>query len=216
MLVAWVCILWSPYTRSELPPEQEDRRVPNTHPGPDGVYGWWWTGQGFGVSDAVPIGAAVTEGEEHLRYWRGRHTPAFYRAGWPALSRQSVVTSNQNVAGGKLAGWSLPYQEILRRGLQTSLLPAWLHAREERRLPIVPLWSGFVVNTSLYFGVLFAFSFLWRKDPKKNVQQSLHRSVRPRFDFGGIGCIERWIRRHRPFPAAVGDGGGQKHGVARC
>jgi hypothetical protein len=173
VLVAWACILWSPYTRGSLPPERQDRRMPSTSPGPDGSYNWWWTGQGFGVSDAVATGAEVLEGGEYLLYWKGRKTPAFYRGGWPMLSMQSVVTAHQDAAGANLAKWELPYREILRRGLQTGLLPAWWHAREERRLPIVPLWFGFAANTLFYFGVLFACSFLWRRVRKQTTNDSL-------------------------------------------
>jgi hypothetical protein len=171
VLVAWACILWIPYTRSALPPEREDRRLPGTSPGPDGSYAWWWTGQGFGVSDAVPMGASLFEGAEYLRYWRGSGTPAFYRGGWPMLSMQSVVTTYRDAAGANLAKWNLPCREILRRGLQTSLLPAWLHAREERRLPMVPLWFGFAANTSFYLGVLLTFSFLWRRIRKQTTNK---------------------------------------------
>ena len=173
VLVAWACILWSPYIRSSLPPEREDGELPSTFPGPDGSCNWWWTGQGFGVSDAIPTGAAVSEGGAYFRYWKGSGTPAFYRGGWPTLSMQSVVTAHGDAVGANLAKWNLPYREIVRRGLQTSLVPAWLHARKERRLPIVPLWPGFAANKLFYFGVLFTLTFLWRRIRKQTMNNSL-------------------------------------------
>jgi hypothetical protein len=163
VLISWACILWSPYTRSEHPPERENRTLPDMSPGPDGIEAWWWVGEGFGIADAVPSGAALMEGGEFMRYWRGSGTPAFYRAGWPMLSMQSVVTAYRTSEGGNLSRWGLPFREILRRGLQTSWMPRWLHAREERRLPVLPLWAGFVINSALYFTVLFGFWFLWRR-----------------------------------------------------
>jgi hypothetical protein len=99
------------------------------------------------------------------------------------LSMQSVVTTHRDAAGAAMAKWDLPWQEILRRGLQTSPLAAWLHARKERRLPIAPLWSGFAANTLFYLGVLFAFSFLWRRV----LEQTTNKTLEP----ADMGAVEK-------------------------
>jgi hypothetical protein len=212
VLVAWACILWSPYTRGRLPPQRADRRVRATSPGPNGVCRWWWTGQGFGVSDAVPIGAAVTEGDEFLRYWKGSGTPGFYRGGWPMLSMQSVVTNHRDAAGANLARWNLPYREILRRGFQTSLVPAWLHARGDRRLPMVPLWFGFAVNTLFYLGALSAFPFLWRRfwkqTPNKSLQPIDMRPWKSSASWNKLPASVRSMKMVLPLETFAGQSGG--------
>jgi hypothetical protein len=43
--------------------------------------------------------------------------------------------------------WELPPPEIIRRGLQTNDLPAWSRARPWRRIPLIPMPLGFIVNT---------------------------------------------------------------------
>ena len=71
------------------------------------------------------------------------------------------------------ARWDLPVAEILRRGLQTSWFPAWLHAHKERRLPLVPLWFGFAVNTLVYYCVLVAVRLLVIQVLKRTPYDSL-------------------------------------------
>ena len=76
-------------------------------------------------------------------------------------SMQSVVRFRYANDGHYRSGWELPPSEILSRGLQTSALPAWLHAQAERRLPLVPLWPGFVIDTLLCFAALIGLRYLW-------------------------------------------------------
>jgi hypothetical protein len=160
VLVAWACILWSPYRSHTSPPtEPLIDGYPATIVGPHDIPAWWFTSYGFGVMQAVPSGARGGNG--HFTYWRGSHTPAFYRGGWPILSMQSVVKSQEGASGRYLARWQLTRTEILHRGLQTSDLPACLRAQEGRRLPIVPLWPGFVIDTLLYLGTLVGCQYLW-------------------------------------------------------
>ena len=61
------------------------------------------------------------------------------------------------------ARWELPAEEILHRGMQTSLLPAWVRAKEDRRLPLVPFWPGFAFNTFFYFVALVGVRLVWRR-----------------------------------------------------
>jgi len=167
VLVAWSCILWSPYNRSIMPQEKTDNTMPDEIVGPNGIRGWWFTGSGFGVWTSEPSGAEVEAGDNGqlmFNSWRGRETPAFYRGGWPMLSMQSVVNALPDSAHADqeldLAKWNLPLKEILHRGLQTDWLPSWLQVKEERRLPFVPLSLGFVFDTFFYFLVLLGFYFL--------------------------------------------------------
>jgi hypothetical protein len=168
VLVAWSCILWSPNNLSIMPQEKADHTMPDQNIGPDGTHGWWFTGSGFGVWESELSGAEVDPGDNGQLFfnsWRGSRTPAFYRGGWPMLSMQSLVNAvpdpkHIHDTGEVLMKWNLPFGEIVHRGLQTDSLPAWLHVQEGRRLPIVPLWLGFAVDTLLYFLVLRGFYFL--------------------------------------------------------
>lgn len=165
VLVAWGCILWSPYTNRTSPPTTPlINGYPQPIAGPDGMQAYWFNAYGFGVRQTVPSGARGAEGR--FLYWKGSHTPAFYRGGWPTYAMQSTVTSH-----GTLAGWDLPVREIMRRGLQTSWLPAWLHVQKDRRLPMVPHWPGFAVNTLLYFVTILGFrrGLRWRKRAAKQL-----------------------------------------------
>ena len=153
--VAWVCILWSPYTRGSRPSEQRtEDGYPATIAGPYGQQGWWFRATGFGVWESVPSGARGAEGQ--FLYWRGTHTPAYYRGGWPMHSLQSTVTFHDY-----RRHWDLPAGEILRRGVQTSWLPSSFHAKGDRRLPVVPHWPGFAINILVYCGILVATTWSW-------------------------------------------------------
>jgi hypothetical protein len=161
VLVAWTCISWSPYTSHSAPSDEKSADgYPSQIAGPDGQNGWWFTDAGIGAWQSVPCGARGMEGE--FVYWRGTHTPAHYRGGWPMYSLQATVTFHDY-----RARWQLPLTEILRRGIQTSFLPRWLHVHEGRRLPIVPSWAGFAVNTLLYVFVLVAARLLMHRVLKR-------------------------------------------------
>lgn len=159
--VAWLCILWSPYNSVISPPDPpDDGDYPPFIIGPYGQKGWWFISSGFGVWQAVSSGARGGNG--HFLYFSSSHTPAYYRGGLPMLSLQSVVVSH-----GYKARWDLPRDEIIRRGLNTSDLPGWMRVKQERRLPIMPHWPGFAVNTAFYFIILALIRFVWvhvRKD----------------------------------------------------
>jgi hypothetical protein len=167
VLVAWGCVLWSPYNRFVSPPEKVDNTMPANIVGPDYSLGWWRTSTGVGVFESEPWVARVYY-ETHFDSWRSKQTPAYFRCGWPMLSMQSLVTHYEASDGHYLAGEELPRTEIIHRGFQTSKLPAWLHAQEERRLPIVPLWFGFVCNTAIYFFILTALWFTSKRIRKRN------------------------------------------------
>jgi len=156
VLVAWGCVLWSPYSHYVWPQEKADHTLPGTILGPNHSPGWWHTSTGFGVFESEPWNARVDD-ETYFHGFRSSLTPAFFCCGWPMFSMQSLVTHYEDVQGHYLAGRELPCAEIIHRGLQTSKLPARLHAQENRRLPAVPLWFGFIGNTLFYSLVLFGF-----------------------------------------------------------
>jgi hypothetical protein len=173
VLVAWGCISWSPYTSSIMPSDKPtDNGYPPAVAGPYGQQGWWFSATGVGVWQSVPSGARGAEGQ--FLYWRGSHTPAYYRGGWPMLSVQSRVMFHDY-----RSRWDLPVSEIVRRGMQTTWLPLWLHALPERRLPLVPFWPGFAINTLAYFSVLLAGRYSYLRVAKRTPNQTLETNCRP-------------------------------------
>lgn len=154
-LVAWACVLWSPYTAHTKPSDEHGNgEYPATILGPDGRPGWWFTRWGTGVWECVPSGARGAEGE--FSYWRGSATPTYFRAGWPMWSLQSSVNLHRD-----RVRWDLPAAEIFQRGIQTSWLPGWLQAFQGRRLPLSPLWLGFTVNTLVNSSILVLLWQTW-------------------------------------------------------
>jgi hypothetical protein len=152
---AWGLTLWSPYSTSLLPPDPgPGEKLPPLVEGPDGVRGWWAIGRGVGELEAVPMGVHMTEDEE-FRHWGETGTPSYYRAGWPFESLGSAVRCVKDPAGSgtDLTRWSLPVREIVRRGVSTSDAPVWLHARQNRRLEVTPMWPGFAIDTVIYAGL---------------------------------------------------------------
>ena len=162
VLVAWGCVLWSPYNHYVRPQEKADHTLPGTILGPNHSPGWWVTSTGFGVFESEPWNARVDD-ETYFHGFRSSLTPAFYRCGWPIFSMQSLVTHYEDTQGRYLAGQELPRLEIIRRGFQTSKLPSWLHAKEQRRLPVIPVLLGFFCNTLFYFLLLFGLFSLGGK-----------------------------------------------------
>lgn len=165
--VAWGCVLWAPYTRTMMPPsEVKDRSLdkwwePPKIVGPHGREDWWFTADGIGAWQSVPSRFRMSDGIGFL-YWKGQSTPAYYRGGWPMLAVESTIT----IQDGRSA-WDLPLVELLRRGLPTDRLPGWLHARDDRRLPLVPIFPGLAVDTALVFAGLVAVGLIVKtKRPK--------------------------------------------------
>lgn len=121
-----------------MPPVRADRA---------GQDAYWYVQRGVGWSYTEVAGYPSSAGV----LWHGYPWPReIHRdAGWPLKSLRSVVytTGRDGVMATKR---HLPWRVILGRGVNTSDLPAWLHAYPQRRLPLVPMPVGFVVNTLLY------------------------------------------------------------------
>jgi hypothetical protein len=174
-MVAWACILYSPYKQSSWP---RDGTQPYLTDGPKGIRNWWMVNRGFGVWEARAMGSRSLD----VFSFHDGYTPAFFRGGWPLYSMQSIVVgvppkgADPNDYDHYLRKWDLPVGEIVRRGLQTRWLPSWLHVQEGRRLPILPYWLGFIVDTLFYFAVLFGFSVLWQRAQKPTPPMRANKS----------------------------------------
>jgi hypothetical protein len=165
--VAWGCAAWSPLRAVADPfPDlaSDGESVPETVD-PDGVTGLHYRETGFGWTSMRQSGwrSRGKDGRaivDRIGPYGGTHHRT---AGWPlAALRSRVHVLDSQVASRRYEGepevmptpqrrrWQLPAREIVYRGLATDDLPGWLGARRGRRLPLVPLPGGFVLNTFTY------------------------------------------------------------------
>ena len=161
--VAWTCMLVSPYRELPSWPLGENSELAT---GPNGAMNWWLTNRGFGVRTIRAMGSH----DRSLFSNRGSdRTPVFFRSGWPLPAMQSIVAAVPPPGGDPLdydhdlRKWNLPFTEIIRRGPQTAWMPAWWHVEDRRRLPLLPLLPGFIIDTLLYFLVLLGIAAIWRR-----------------------------------------------------
>lgn len=154
LTVAWACAAWSPLKHNTKLPEHKGSGYPDTWPGgPYEEEGWWQTRRGFGFAQWTSLHARGAEG--NFAYFTGG-TILYRRAGWPLLSFQSIVQPNDSSAPLHSARrWNLPPAVILKRGMPTNDLPGFLNAHSERRLPVMPIWSGLFLNTAFYTVLIF-------------------------------------------------------------
>lgn len=158
--VAWSCTLWAkPKHRTSLPGRQGKGYPPTWLGGPYGEEGWWTTTTGLGYREHTSHHARGAEGD--FTYWRGSIT-RYREAGWPCISLRSTVTPREE-KGKLLTKWDLPLSEVLKRGLNTTSLARILGCHPERRLALVPVWGGFVVNAVLYFCGILALTKVYEK-----------------------------------------------------
>jgi hypothetical protein len=169
--VAWACALWSPFRQRVEPDIIRDDidfplplRRPILHA--DVAFDAWTNDYAIGYMSGHPY---IWRGSDEDLYgevwWQSTcRWPAIRRAGLPMYSMKSVVVAVQSSKPPHklLRRWDLPISEIVRRGPQTSQLPSWLMARGLRRVPLVPMWPGFLINT--LFWSAFALWAAWLID----------------------------------------------------
>jgi hypothetical protein len=179
LLVAWGCALWSPVTRSTAPPNSPAPGIdPPMIAGPSGApRAWWLIARGWGIEHAVAEGARW--GDDEFLYYRGQ-SPPIQSSGWPAYSMRSQVTPIHGENGDALSMWDLPVKEIWRRGPRTEFLPDWMHVNRLRRVPLVPLWSGVVADTTFYAILVGACCWMWQSYRPRRVERRRGFDVMPR------------------------------------
>jgi len=140
-LVAWSCAMWTPavlgdISFSENKPIQIDGKT----------YRFYMIFNFIGLYEIV----AYKNNQDFMTDLiqggnQTQDTHQFSGLPFPALhSRIKVVSFNTPI----------PQADILNRGLATNNLPAFLHARPDRRLSLVPDFPGFLLDT-LIFALLF-------------------------------------------------------------
>jgi hypothetical protein len=152
LAVTWACAMWSPFrSRTALPVHDGPGYPAVWAGGPHWEQGWWTKESGFGFAQHTAHSARGAEGD--FTYWRGGTIP-YREAGWPMLSFRSTVRAYQDPQTyERPRKWHLPFSVVLKRGIQTDDLPAFLKPMGARRLPLVPIWQGLVVN-SLFYSLL--------------------------------------------------------------
>ncbi len=162
--VAWVCAMWSPI-RTVIKPFPNPGTIPDTTD-LDGTKGLHYFEAGVGWSYSSLCGTRYTTKNNVVWVnWAGPYGGTFHRvAGWPLPAVWSRVEVLDSQASNRIfegepehlyvttqrVRWELPLSEIIHRGIATKDLPGWFHAEQDRRLPLVPLLFGFLVNTAVY------------------------------------------------------------------
>ena len=157
LCVSWTCTLWSP-VRSQIDPFPNPTSAADATD-PDGHSGLYYQETGFGWRYLWLRGERSYKDPSDY-FWSGPYGGEYHRlAGWPlpALrSRVSVLDSqgarrfDPDDLTQQRHRWNLPLGEILYRGVATNDLSAWLHAKPDRRLPLVPMPLGFAVDSLTY------------------------------------------------------------------
>lgn len=165
VVMAWGCAMWSPITYR--PPVFGPQAVRAESVGFDGQTGVWDEERGFGWAQLELVG---WDHPDHIEWNRSSSMPVHRLAGWPAPALWSrtdrdVMSTKPNRPPSMPAyplRWDLPRDEIFHRGLNTDDLPEWLGAQKQRRLPLVPMWSGVLVNTVFYGAIVLGLIALSR------------------------------------------------------
>lgn len=139
VIVCWSCVLWGPWKENVRPPDlisldEIDHGINNV----SYQHGLGWT----------RIHKCNARGAEGLfAYWTSTYETTTV-SGLPMRAlRSHVEPYHGSDTRDALQGLDLPILELFRRGFPTNRLPAWLHAHRETRLPFVPVWTGFIINT---------------------------------------------------------------------
>lgn len=101
----------------------------------------------FGYSGEVAI-SGYRGSEDYIKEWL-HSGPGTYEAGWPVKMFRSYVKPHW-VRDRAPSGFELPFGELVVRGFPTNRLPKFLHAKRERRLPIMPMWGGAIINVTFW------------------------------------------------------------------
>lgn len=164
-VTAWACIGWAPEMWQDYPPRGRPLFEWREARDPDGELAVLDRKGGLGWVAITPVGTVVTDARFGDFIYRPAYGSTYFRlAGWPMYAVRSRVRDLDSGANSRMydpdlpeppytaprTRWDLPRDEIVHRGLQTNDLPAWMHAQPGRRLPIVPLVPGFLVNTAIY------------------------------------------------------------------
>jgi len=169
LVVAWSCVLWSPTQAAFDPFDSPSEAVETVDP--DGVRGLHYHEYGFGWSHLYFRGARFGSNGKADVLWSGPYGGTYHRlAGWPIHAMRSRVEVLDSQAAGRHSEgqpapnvppqrrrWRLPWGEVIRRGVASNDLPAWMHAKPDRRVPLIPLPAGFAFD-AFFYAVLYLIS----------------------------------------------------------
>lgn len=146
-LVAWACLSWTP-TR-DLDCRGHEFRYPTSDFGPLYPGG---CRRRDGIGKSIHTESYDRDNGIQTSGWVNTHLP-IVRAGWPALSvsseaRLAVDDTLPPRHSGPYWEYDRSWPAALAWGLPTGQLGRWLGVHH--RVPIVPLWPGFLLNTLVY------------------------------------------------------------------
>ncbi len=98
--------------------------------------------------------------DERQRQAYGVYTDHYF-AGWPMYAMKSSVTSLDNTrfhahdpTAVTRTRWELPLSEIVSRGPSDREFPAFMRVQSDRRVPLIPMPAGLLINTIFYAVIL--------------------------------------------------------------
>lgn len=163
VLVSWCFALFGTFNRGQL-----EVRTETKQPAPATIYvldGWdvrtwhWWAGPGIRrdlVSEAIWVGSTLGLTMDGRRQW----TVVHISTGWPMHSLTWWDSHSQSPPSN--APWfKRAWLMGIDVGLKAPPAPAsgWGRASVQPRLPIRPIWQGFLINTLLY--ACLGYASLW-------------------------------------------------------
>ncbi len=191
-VVAWACILWSPTHFAFDPFESPSEAVATADP--DGVKGLHYHEHGFGWFYTYLRGERFWSNGKPDVFWSSPYGGTYHRfAGWPIYAVWSRVEVLDSQSAGRHSegqpapevqpqrrGWQLPWGEVIHRGVATKDLPVWMHARLDRRVPLIPLPLGFGLDAFIYAVIYLIAAHLIRLAWRIRMHnQTLETNCRP-------------------------------------
>ena len=130
--VAWGCSLWCNVTGPKC-----------LHIGTDALHGIGFSVQGEYARKTTwgPCGSRTW-----IHFW-----PERINAGWP-WSCAWAAANEQEYFGERFYQQHIVIASSTLNGIEPDTLPKWLHPKEARGLPVQPLWTGLIANTTFYAG----------------------------------------------------------------
>jgi len=161
--VGWGCALWSRIPTSSIEadyPPSPGERWPEVHAS--------YSGKGFLYT--YKIGDRLS-GKEIMYLPPYNSLPHVRRAGWPFLCLRSEVTPHDNYRHYEddptpptppRRRWHLPWSEIVSRGPSDREFPAFMRVQSDRRVPLIPMPAGLLINTLFYAAIFYPVLTLLR------------------------------------------------------
>lgn len=148
ILTAWGAASWQPNNVSRI-------EATSQWPAPVAEY---WPDAPYEVLiyDSPTLRIRQASGVDDLSSWQHLYGYVSIGAGWPARSMRWDIYDDMAHIAGSTDYWPWQSHGIIISGIDP---PGWLIRQDEwrfqRRLPIRPIWPGFLINTLFYAALLW-------------------------------------------------------------